>query len=106
MVHVCARVVAREDNALRDASSAVRKGVKHPLEREDGAVEGQVDDEGRAGPNVADLPADRLLSWEPRGSPRAVGEWAVELELSGRIVPVPDVGPPVPREQRRDVSFD
>jgi hypothetical protein len=105
LVRVCVGVLAREDNSLGDPSAPVRDGLKHPLKRQDGSVERHVDDEGSAGANVADLPAHRLLSGKRRGSPRAVCEWALELKVGGRIIPVVEVGSPVPRERRRDCSF-
>jgi len=74
--------------------------------RHDGPVERHVDDETSARPNVTNLPADRLLPRKEGRSPRATGEWAIELKLSRRIVPVIDIGPPDPGERRTDLGFN
>jgi hypothetical protein len=34
------------------------------------------------------------------------GEWTVELKLSGRIIPVLNISPPVPRERGTHLGFD
>src|SRR5687768_661426 len=106
LIGVCGSVVTRQDNALRDSSPVGRHGLEQPLKREDGSVEEYLDDEGGTGPNVTDLPTYRFLSGKPRRSPRTLGEGAVELKLSGRIVPVLDIRPPVPGECWTDLSFD
>ena len=56
-------------------------------------------DERPPGPHIADLPPQGLLPGQAGRSPRASGERPVELELRGRIVPVLDIGSPVPRER-------
>src|SRR5262249_42594751 len=98
-------VVAGEDDALRESRVSIRHGIEPPLEREGGAVERHVDDERPPGLDVADLPPQGLLPGQPGRSPRACGERPVELELGGQIVPVLDVGPPVPRERGTHRGF-
>ena len=92
----CESLVWRSDTASNRHSNDSR-----------GSVERHFDDERPPGLDVADLPPQWLLPGQPRGSPRASGERPVELELRGRIVPVLDVGSPVPRERgtHRDVGL-
>src|SRR4051794_22362033 len=71
-----------------------------------GSVEWQFDGERFSGVYVANLPAEGLLAGELDRSPRAGGERFIELELSRRVVPVSDVGPPVPRERGTHGGFD
>ena len=74
-------------------------------QRKGGSVERHFDGERPPRPDVADLPPQGLLPGQPGRSPRASGERSVELELGGRIVPVLDVGSPVPRERRTHRGF-
>src|SRR5262249_36208485 len=99
-------VVPRENNALPDFLLSFRHGLKPPLEGECGSVERHFDGERPPRPDVADLPPQGLLPRQPGRSPRADGEWTVELKLSGRVIPVLDIDSPVPRERGAHLGFD